>query len=58
MQTEYNRKQRRQRLVREIQHFEQQVVLFADRSTPQRKRCHTIALRCLKRRRDDLTRLA
>ena len=57
MQTAYNRLQRRQRLLREIEHFESQVRMFEDRADPQRKRCYTIAQRCLKRRRDDLARL-
>jgi hypothetical protein len=57
MQTDYNRQQRRQRLEREIQRFEGQLKVFSDRSTPQRKRCYTVALRCLKRRTDDLAKL-
>ena len=57
MQTEYNRKQKRSRLRREIAHFEAQVEKFQDRADAQRSRCHTIALRCLKRRVDNLAKL-
>lgn len=57
MQTDYNRQQRHLRLNREIEHFEAQLKVFSDQSTPQRKRCYTVALRCLKRRTDDLAKL-
>ena len=57
MQTDYNRQQKRQRLVREIEHFEGQLRVFEDQDDSQRKRCYTIAKRCLKRRRDDLAKL-
>ena len=57
MQTEYNRMQRRQRLLREIEHFEGQLHRFSDQADAQRKRCFTIAKRCLNRRRNDLTKL-
>ena len=57
MQTDYNRQQKRQRLVREVEHFEGQLRVFEDRADSQRKRCYTIAMRCLKRRRDDLAKL-
>lgn len=57
MITEYNRSQRRSRLLREITWFEAQCVKFLDQADPQRKRCYTIATRCLKRRRDDLAKL-
>ena len=56
--TEHNRTQRRNRLTREIIHFENQMAKFADQSDPQRKRAYTIACRCLKRRRIDLEKLA
>lgn len=49
MQTDYNRQQKRQRLVREIEHFEGQLRVFEDRADSQRKRCYTIAMRCLNR---------
>ena len=57
MQTDYNRQQKRQRLLREIGHFEQQCEKYLDKADSQRKRCYTIAQRCLKRRRDDLAKL-
>lgn len=57
MQTDYNRMQKRQRLFRDISHFEQQVARFEDQANSQRKRCYTIAVRCLKSRREDLTKL-
>ena len=57
MQTAYNRLQKRQRLLREIEHFESQVRMFEDQADAQRKRCHTIARRCLQRRRNDLAKL-
>lgn len=57
MQTEYTREQKRSRLRREIAHYQAQVEKFKDRADPQRKRCYTIALRCLKRRVDTLTKL-
>ena len=37
MQTDYNRQQKRQRLVREIEHFEGQLRVFEDRADSQRK---------------------
>ena len=57
MLTEHNRQQKRLRLQREIEHFESQMKVFEDQADPQRKRCFTIAKRCLKRRREDLARL-
>ena len=57
MQTNYNRQQKRQRLLNEIGHFELQCAKYLDQADSQRKRCYTIAKRCLKRRRDDLAKL-
>lgn len=57
MRTDYNREQIRQRLLREIEHFEGQLRIFEPRAEAQQKRCYTIAKRCLKRRRDDLIKL-
>ena len=57
MPTEHNREQKRSRLRREIAHYQAQVEKFKDRADAQRKRCHTIALRCLKRRADSLAKL-
>lgn len=57
MLTEHHREQKRSRLRREIAHFEAQVEKFKDHADAQRKRCHTIALRCLKRRADSLAKL-
>lgn len=57
MLSEYNREQKRSRLRREIDHFQAQVEKFQDRADAQRSRCHTIALRCLKRRVDTLAKL-
>lgn len=57
MITEYNRNQKRSRLHREISWFEAQCAKFQDQADPQRKRCYTIAKRCLKRRHDDLMKL-
>ena len=57
MQTEHNRQQRRLRLQREIEHFGQQVEKFSSRATPEERRSYTIAERCLKRRKADLSKL-
>jgi hypothetical protein len=57
MQTEYNRQQRRLRLQREIAHYQGQLEKFADLADPQRKRCFTVARRCLNRRVTDLAKL-
>ena len=57
MQTEYTRQQKRQRLLREIGYFMQHCEKYLDQADSQRKRCFTIAQRCLKRRRDDLAKL-
>ena len=57
MRAAYNLLQRRQRLLREIEHFRSQVDAYSDRANAQRKRCYTVALRCLKRRTDDLAKL-
>lgn len=57
MKTAYGVQQSRQRLEREIAHFRSQVEKFSDRASPQQKRCWTRAVRCLKRRSDDLARL-
>lgn len=57
MLTEYNREQKRTKLRREIAHYLAQVEKFKDRADAQRKRCHTIALRCLKQRADSLAKL-
>lgn len=56
MRTDYTRLQKRQRLLREIVHFEQ-CSKFADQADSQQKRCFTIAKRCLKRRRGNLAKL-
>jgi len=57
MQTDYNRQQKRQRLLNEIGHFLRSCEKYLDQADSQRKRCYTIAKRCLKRRRDDLAKL-
>jgi hypothetical protein len=49
--------QKRARLEREICHCTGQVLVHLERTTPQKRRAYTIALRCLKRRVENLTRL-
>jgi hypothetical protein len=58
MRTKYNLRQKRERLEREIQHFIAQVARFSPCSTPQERRCHTRAMRCLRRRMDDMAKLS
>jgi hypothetical protein len=53
----YIKNQKRARLEREICHYTGQVLVYRERTTPQKRRAYTIALRCLKRRVEDLTRL-
>lgn len=57
MQTAYNREQRRQRLEREASYFAAQVERHSARSNAQEKRAHTLAVRCLKHRTEDLENL-
>jgi hypothetical protein len=49
--------QKRARLEREICHYTGQVLVHRERTTPQKRRSYTIALRCLKRRVEDLAKL-
>ena len=57
MSNRYNLLQRRQRLEREAGYFAAQVERHSARSNAQEKRAHTIAVRCLKRRTEDLAKL-
>lgn len=55
--TRWNQKQKRARLLREIDHFSARLVLLANAVTPQDKRNRTRAERCLADRRRLLQRL-
>jgi predicted translin family RNA/ssDNA-binding protein len=55
--TAHNERQKRSRLTREITHYSNQIVRYATRSTSQEKRCHTRAVRALRRRIADLDKL-
>lgn len=53
----HNRRQKIDRLVREIEHYERQICRFEGDGTPQGKRCHTRAKRCLSDRQKQLQRV-
>ena len=53
----YTMNRKRARLEREICHYTGQVLVHRERTTPQTRRAYTIALRCLRRRVEDLARL-
>ncbi len=57
MASMYILNQKRARLEREICHYTGQVLVHRERTTPQKRRSYTIALRCLKRRVEDLAKL-
>lgn len=54
----HNRQQKKEALARKVDHFITQKEHFAAQSTPQEKRSHTVADRCLKKAKRDLLRLA
>ena len=55
--TQYNVRQKRDRLAREITHFTAQAAKFLGDCSPQGKRCFTRAKRCLSHRLADLEKV-